>query len=63
MHRKHVLTTISIFKPAFSFSFSELVKGGHLLCLWPNNIANPLGTNSSNTDSSKTVLLQVRFHL
>lgn len=38
---------------------SELVQGSQLLCLWPNNIANPLGTNSSNTDSSKAVLIQV----
>lgn len=37
----------------------ELVQGSHLLCLWPNNIANPLGTNSSNTDSPNAILLQI----
>jgi hypothetical protein len=48
--------------PLSSF-FSELVQGGHLLCLWPKSIANPLGTNSSNTGGSSAVLLQVSWHI
>ncbi|KAJ8024046.1 Phosphatidylinositol 4-phosphate 3-kinase C2 domain-containing subunit beta [Holothuria leucospilota] len=46
--------------PLFNYQ-SVLVSGSHLLGLWPNGKANPIGTCASNLLSMDSVILQVDF--
>ena len=42
-----------------TWAFSILVSGPQLLGLWPNEKANPVGTNASNLLAPKAIILHV----